>query len=242
MIGDPLKVLKARNEFGSIHKMLVKLPDWKDETHFPILNRLLRHALSPPPQHECLTGSERRALATKISRSCHDLADALTKIHDWKSQWPTLFDHVLRKYALSTATELRELALHSGEDNALAHALEDTNSEGFRSAVAGIHFATREKIHDALYAIGLAADVWGQPTEGGQVRPNHKQAARARFIPKLNEGIFVIFGEAPRALTHALTSVFFDATGLDEAAISRAAPITPQMQELHELMKSKACN
>jgi hypothetical protein len=56
-------------------------------------------------------------------------------------------------------------------------------------------------------------------------KPDHPNAKRLYFIRSLTRSFVEAYGRPMRKETLALTSIFFDCEGLDEAAMSRLAPV-----------------
>lgn len=102
-----------------------------------------------------------------------------------------------------------------------------------RRAAPAIHRIASNAISECLYSDaayhllgGLCGslDKWAD-RQHEVTKPDHKNAKRLYFIRAISHDFNANYGRPLRKETLALASVFFDCSDLDEAAISRLAPV-----------------
>lgn len=177
----------------------------------------VRRGLAELEPFEKMTQKQREACAKKIVVHCEALRELLIPFHreGYGLDWP--FQPSFDGAALESALNYQ--------------------------ARMGVNFADEDDKEDDLvqkrFAIyhGIMADlglVFDAIHEGALMlpelktevkKPNDPNVKRLRFIRRLTEDLLRYFGKPHRAVVLALTSVFFDASDLDEAAISKLAPI-----------------
>lgn len=230
--------LKASAEYPKIRSALAALPDW-NEVNDTFFGMTLHRALIGPRPHEKFTKSDRVKTADKISSLAKELAHLLYRVHgdrelgrDWPFEFQGLIDHM----ALSAAVDFKESA-GSPDESELAAALADDEGEAFHATRYGIYHTLTDCMPETLEMLSEAAQYWKEAGSQPLAKPNHKNAARLYFIRVLTEHFVRSYGKPMRELTLNLTSVYYDCSDIDEAALSNLAPVTERLKNLYEMDK-----
>lgn len=167
-----------------------------------------------PGVHERMTGSERKKLANRILSATNELRECLDPF-DHESlglQWP--FQPYLHGLALQMGAEDQDVFQEDGETRELFE---------HRACYSIYNFTMKhlEQLFDAL------DDGANHLVEGQTVlkKPNDPNAKRLYFLRKLTYHMNREFGSPCRSATLCLASIYFDCTDLDEADLSKLAPV-----------------
>lgn len=182
------------------------------------LYQTISHALEGPNTSEKMTGSERRRLAARIRDSANSLSDALQPLFKDMRSIPFQFQSLLDGLALDLSADHFQKLREDGVEIAV-----DEEAEN-RSRFA-IYAVLMHKPGDYLDTLIEAADWWAD-SKTILKKPNDPNALRLYFIRKLTDAFFREFKTPMRAATLAITSVYFSCEDIDEAALSRLAPVS----------------
>jgi hypothetical protein len=198
---------KRRNRFP----WATSLEDW--------LHWSVQRSLAEFEPFEKMTAKQRIDTSKRITSHCEALRDLLSPFHDDVTGlgWP--FQPELDFAALTSALNYKER--HS-EDY-----------EGLDEYEAEDMFIQRRfaMYHLAMVDLGLVLDALQNGAERlGELqshikKPNDPNAARLSFMRRQTKELLNEFGQPYRTVVLALTSVFFEADDLDEAAVSKLAPV-----------------
>ncbi|WP_159095062.1 hypothetical protein [Stenotrophomonas sp. ZAC14A_NAIMI4_1] len=188
------------------------------------LNAAVRRGLAELEPFEKLTKKQREERAKKIVLHCEALRELLIPFYreEIGLDWP--FQPFFDGAAL-------ESALNYQERMGVNFADEEDKEEDLVHKRFSIY-------HGIMADLGLVFDAIHQgalmlPELKTEIKkPNDPNVKRLRFIRRLTEDLHRYFGKPHRAIVLALTSVFFDATDLDEAAISKLAPVNAAVRRL----------
>lgn len=174
---------------------------------------LALRAIAAPDIAETMTASERRKFAV-------DVKDATTRL--WDSIGPFLGPNG-RNWPFQPVFD--RLALEVAIDDESRWARDDLDVEeiSHRTRFAIYHLLMR-RLDWLFEAIDEAAE-WVADTETVLKKPNDPNAKRLYFLRQVTKGLVGEFGSPCRAAALALASVYFDCSDLDEAAISKLAPV-----------------
>lgn len=240
MKNDAIDKLVASAEYPWIRASLQKLGELKENEFFG-LGSIIPRALNGPLPHEKLTKSQRIKIADRITALAKELAAILYEVHGDKEQfreWPFAFQALIDGMALDATLDFRESNGNPDESD-VARALEDNDGDAFLSTRFGIYYALMYCLPETLETIADAAQMWKDEGSQPLSKPNHKNAKRLYFIRALTEYFFRNYDKPQRELTLRLTSIYFNCSDLDEAALSNLAPITERMKYLSQ-MRQKA--
>lgn len=177
----------------------------------------VRRALADLEPFEKMTQKQREECAKKIVVHCEALRELLIPFHSerYGLDWPfqPFFDGAALESALNYQARM-------GVD----FADEDDKEDDLIQKRFAIYHAIKVDlglVFDAIHEGALML-----PELRTEVKkPNDPNVKRLRFIRRMTEDLHRYFGKPHRAVVLALTSVFFDASDLDEAAISKLAPV-----------------
>lgn len=178
------------------------------------------HGLAELEPFEKMTSKQRQEASKRMVVHCEALRELLIPFYDEKSglDWP--FQPDLDLAALNSAINYR--AAHQGDFEALD---EDEREDSFNRIRFAIYHGIKMDlglVFDAIHngALRLAE------LESEVKKPNDPNVRRLRFIRRVTSKFMREFGTPHRSLVLALTSVFFSTEDLDEAAISKLAPVS----------------
>lgn len=179
--------------------------------------------IAEPDIAETMTRSERRKFATNVK-------DATTRL--WESigpflesdgrNWPfqPVFDRLSLEVAIDDEQRWRD-----------GYSAEEVGEMSHRARFAIYHLLMR-RLDWLLHAIDEAAE-WVADTDTVIKKPNDSNAKRLYFLRKITGALVGEFGSPCRSAALALASVYFDCSDLDEAAVSKLAPVVkPQPVEI----------
>ncbi|EVT69469.1 hypothetical protein X548_16625 [Stenotrophomonas maltophilia 5BA-I-2] len=187
------------------------LEDW--------IGRAVMHGLAELEPFEKMTSKQRQEASKRMVAHCEALRELLIPFYDEKSGlvWP--FQPDLDLAALNSAINYQDA--HPNDFEGLD---EDEREESFNRIRFSIYHGFKNDlglVFDAIHngALHLAE------LESEVKKPNDSNVRRLRFIRRVTRNFVREFGTPHRALVLALTSVFFSTDDLDEAAISKLAPV-----------------
>lgn len=227
--------LKASPQYPRILEALNALPGRRD-VNGAWLGMALHRALAGPRPHEKFTKAERIKTADRISSLATELSQLLYRVHGDKEihrDWPFEFQALIDRMALSAAIDFQE-SVGSPDESELAAALADEEGEAFHATRYGIYHTLMDCMPETLETLADAAQFWKESGSQPLAKPNHKNAARLYFIRALTAHFVRSFGKPSRELTLNITSVYFDCSDIDEAALSNLAPVTAEQKRLYE--------
>ena len=230
---DPIEMLTTHSNYHQILAALSGLTDWSghDES---MLKHVLLTALAGPLPHEKFTKSERIKTADKISSLAKDLSALLYLVHGEKEiyrDWPYEFQALNDRMALQCALDYQDSA-GPKEESEVAQIL--ATEDGFHVARYSVYHSLMDCLPEMLNNLADAAEMWKEHGDQPLAKPNHKNADRLYFMRKLT-GYFVgTYGKPLRKPTLDITSIYFDCSDLDEAALSNLAPVTQRMRNLYK--------
>lgn len=233
-----IRKLKASNVYPLIRDALAAIPGWNDADDLS-LSMAISRGLAGPRPHEMFTKAERIKTADKIASLAKELAGLLYRVHgdaELRRDWPFEFQALIDRMALLAAIDFRE-SVGSPDESELGEALADDEGEAFHATRYGIYHTLMDCMPETLEMLSEAAEYWKEAGSQPLAKPNHKNAARLYFIRVLTEHFVRSFGKPMRELTLNLTSVYFDCSDIDEAALSNLAPVTQHMRNLYEMGK-----
>jgi len=177
----------------------------------------VRRGLAELEPFEKMTQKQREAWAKKIVVHCEALRELLIPFYreGYGLDWP--FQPSFDGAAL-------ESALNYQARTGVNFADEDDKEEDLVQKRFAIY-------HGIMTDLGLVFDAIHEgalmlPELKTEIKkPNDPNVKRLRFIRRLTTDLQRAFGTPHRAVVLALTSLFFDASDLDEAAISKLAPV-----------------
>lgn len=177
----------------------------------------VRRGLAELAPFEKMTQKQREAWAKKIVVHCEALRELLIPFYreGYGLDWP--FQPSLDGAAL-------ESALNYQAQMGVNFADEDDKEEDLVQKRFAIY-------HGIMTDLGLVFDAIHEgalmlPELKTEIKkPNDPNVKRLRFIRRLTTDLQRDFGTPHRAVVLALTSLFFDASDLDEASISKLAPV-----------------
>jgi hypothetical protein len=166
---------------------------------------------------EKMTRKQREESAKKIASHCEALRELLIPFWNERSglDWP--FQPYLDRAALESALNYQSRLDASFVD-------EDEREDDLIRKRFAIYHAIRIDLGLVFDAIHCGAELLPELTTEIK-RPNDPNVRRLRFIRRLTSDLQRDFGTPHRAVVLALASIFFDTSDLDEAAISKLAPV-----------------
>ena len=234
-----IEKLRGSVEYPRIASAIAALPGRPDVNDIGLAMALSR-ALGGPLPHERFTRIERVKTAERIAVLAAELSQLLYRLHgDKESQrdWPFEFQAMIDRMALLAAVDFRE-SVGVANESELAAALADDDGEAFHAVRSGINHALIDCMPEILAMLADAAQWWEEDGKQTLAKPNHKNAARLYFIRELTKHFVSYYGKPLRDLTLTLTSVYFDCSDLDVAALSHLAPVSEQMKHRHRDWKT----
>jgi len=192
-------------------KLGLTLEDW--------ISGAVMHGLAELEPFEKMTSKQRQDASKRMVTHCEALRALLVPFYNDRTglDWP--FQPYLDHAALESAINYQEnwpenfegLDEHDRED--AFNRIRFSIYHGIRKDL-GLVF---DAIHNgALHLAELQSEV---------KKPNDSNVRRLRFIRRLTNEFMREFGTPHRALVLALTSVFFETSDMDEASISKLAPV-----------------
>ncbi|MCS4236671.1 hypothetical protein [Stenotrophomonas sp. BIGb0135] len=204
-----LESLKGKNRRG--RRLGATLEDW--------ISGAVMHGLAELEPFEKMTSKQRQAASKKMVAHCEALRELLVPFYNERTglDWP--FQPYLDRAALESAINYQANWPQNFEDLD-----EDDREDSLYRIRFSIYHGIRkdlglvfDAIHNgALHLAELQSEV---------KKPNDSNVRRLRFIRRLTNEFMREFGTPHRALVLALASVFFETSDMDEAAISKLAPI-----------------
>lgn len=168
-------------------------------------------ALRGPSKIERMTASRRRDLGEKISRTARKLRELISPLVETGEFTPLIRElsaNAAIKYAWRKKTiPDRRATLYSTLD--------------YQRVVRT--FLTRD-LDDVLLMIAKSGDDLGE-IESILKKPNDKNSDRMYFLRTMTNFFLEEFGGPLRSVTLSLTSIYFDCSDIDEASLSRLAPV-----------------
>jgi hypothetical protein len=220
--------LMASNQYGEIIRLLQKhkpkMLRWKrngETVERPSVTDIrlflfgtVEYAMRGPGVSERMTAAERKKKAQRIQAAVKALSDELEPFFNSYASIPFQFQAHMDSLALDIAAD------HA---NALRADDVEVSEEEEHRARYTVYDLLMNRPGDYLDTLSEAAEWWGR-TETLLGKPNHPNAERLYFIKVVTNAFCREFGKPLRAVTLALTSVYFDTGGLDEAALAKIAP------------------
>lgn len=202
-----LRTLEGKSRRTVLRKE--SLEDW-------ILNAV-RGGLAELRPFEKMTPKQREQCAKKIVVHCEALRELLIPFYreGYGIDWP---------FQPSFDGAAFDIALNYQARMGVDFADEDDKEEDLVQKRFAIY-------HAIMVDLGLVFDAIHEgalmlPEMSTEImRPNDPNVMRLRFMRRLTARLQHDFGTPHRAVVLALTSIFFDVTGIDEAAVSRLAPV-----------------
>lgn len=166
---------------------------------------------------EKLTQKQREERAEKIVLHCEALRELLIPFYreQYGLDWPfqPFFDHAALESALNYQ---RRMGVNFADEDDQEEDLVHKRFAIYHGIMADLGLVFDAIHNGALMLPELKTEI---------KKPNDPNVKRLRFIRRLTEDIQSHFGKPHRAVVLSLTSVFFDTSDLDEAAISKLAPV-----------------
>lgn len=210
--------LRTSRDFQRICAELVaRHPDYSG-TFTGSMEAMLLHwvpvALDPPLE-EVLSASERKRIGDKIAKHAKGLSDALEAVLQRNGSFAYPFQPALSRFSVLAAVDDYETWKDFFAD--------DPRPVIHRARFA-IYYAVTQALGDLLANLEWAADEFGQQ-QAKVSRPNNPNARRLYFLRFLTDRFMREVGAPCRRATLELASMFFDCSDLDEAAVSKLAPV-----------------
>jgi hypothetical protein len=181
--------------------------------------------------HDAIKRSDKAKIAKEARKHASALVECLNKL--------TVQDGFAMNSIVASFTELSISRRLPSEMRSFHEIWNEGDSPNFvpadtlRRAAPAIHRIAANILSDALFyqaayhlqgGLCGSLDKWAE-REPTVTKPEHENAERLYFIRSLTNDFMEGYGRPMRKETLALASVFFDCDGLDEAAISRLAPV-----------------
>jgi len=177
--------------------------------------RATTKALAQPDIAETMTATERRKFAANVKETTTRLWDSIGPfLGEDGRNWP--FQPVFDRLALDVSIDDEE----RWRDNYTPDEVEEMSH---RSRFA-IYHLLMNRLDWLLEAIDEAAE-WVATSETILKKPNDPNAKRLYFLRQITRAFVSEFGSPCRAAALELATVFFDCSDLNEAAISKLAPV-----------------
>lgn len=178
-------------------------------------------ALADPDLAETMTKAERRALSEKIRGHCNALAELMEpfkRSDSWvmDGPFPAFFDRLAKEVAARQPLICR----------APANEMRDTQYDRRHA----MYRLLTEDLGMVLRAISEGAEEFAEQ-ETLIKKPRDRNVKRLYFLRQLTSQMVQEFGSPCRAVVLSLASVYFDCSDLDEAAVSKLAPVDKHLIE-----------
>jgi hypothetical protein len=180
-----------------------------------LVTSIVQRGLAEPDVAETMTASERRRLAQTIINHTEGLREALRPFMDERRgfKWPfqPYFDRLALEVQIS-------------EEERLTDAGVPMDGEAAHRCRFAVYHLLMDKMDWLFDAIKEGAEHFSE-SETILKKPNDPNAKRLYFLRTVTKQFCMEFRSPCRAATLALASVYFDCTDLDEAAVSKLAPV-----------------
>jgi hypothetical protein len=171
--------------------------------------------LAEPDLAEKMTAKERKERAATITRHAEGLWDAIQPfMHSERSGFGWHLQPEMDLLAL-------ELSLDYTKDFELPE--QELEEAQHRSRYA-IYYALMQRLEDVLATVVSGAERFAE-TETIIKKPNDPNAKRLYFLRTMTEKLSRTFRAPCRGVALALAGTFFDCSDLDEASVSKLAPV-----------------
>lgn len=170
--------------------------------------------LDPPLEQVTATG-ERRKIADGIQKHAQALQELLSKVQQKNGSPAFPFQPMLSRYSVHWAAMDYLKWKSSSED--------DPRDVVHRTRFA-IYNSVTEGLDDLLQVLSDSAKWFGE-NDAKISRPNNPNARQLYFIRALTEYMVTRFGTPNRRQVLELTQMHFDCPAIDEATISKLAPV-----------------
>lgn len=224
-----MKVLHEAPAFPEIVKKITGHPQWADKRHPSMswftIESAIHRGLAGPAIHERMTKSEREKVANRIGSLATELAGLLQTLHgdkEWGRVWPFEFQALINRLSLDSAVDFRE---RMGDGNDMADLLADNEGEAFHIARCATEHLLMDGMPEIMETLAASADWWKEAGTQALPRPNSKNADRLYFIRTLTSAFMRVLATPMREVTLSITSLYFDCSTLDVAALSNLAPV-----------------
>lgn len=174
----------------------------------------VRNCLADPELAETMTGKQRRDHADAIAYHAESLWDLIAPFMHERSGFGWPFQPPLDALALELSLDYVK-----GYDFPAEEVEERAHSARF-----AIYYLLMHRMEDALSTLVECGD-WFASQETVLKKPNDPNAKRLYFLRKITQALYSSFRSPCRGVALALASVFFDCSDLDEASISKLAPV-----------------
>ena len=208
--------LEAHPEFESICAQLhpklrgpQKDPAWLLRWFVPV-------ALDPP-KDELMSRSERAAIAERVTNSADVLRECMKELTQANGAHCFPFQPMLSRFAVLRAAE-DYLRWKDNADQA-ADVAEIVHRTRF-----GIYFSVTAGLSELLFALEDAAQMFVD-LEPTVLRPGSQNARRLYFLRFMTRVLHRETGKPCRGIVLSLATMYFDCSDLDEAALSKLAPV-----------------
>lgn len=214
-----VKVLKASPEF---QRICVELegkapPRFMHKSVESFLLWFVPVSLDPPLQ-ELLSATERRKIAERVRKHATGLKESLAEVQQLNGSPAYPFQPLLSRLSV------RETA----HDYMSWKRYEEYENSDHKEIVHRIRFATyrlvTERIDELFDTLLEAAELF-ESMPAKLHRPKNANARRLYFLRSMTYQFQRNFGSPCRKQTLSLASIFFDCADLDEAAVSKLAPV-----------------
>ena len=177
----------------------------------------VKQSLAEPELAETMTGKARREHAAAIEHHCESLWKLLEPFSKEQANFPGMtwpFQPHLDYLALELSIDYtRNFELPSDEMKEVQH----------RSRYA-MYYLLTQRLEDVLATLVQGATHFAE-LETIIKKPNDPNARRLYFLRKVTGMLVSEFGSPCRGVALALASAYFDCSDLDEASISKLAPV-----------------
>ncbi|MGV8955570.1 MAG: hypothetical protein ACOH2M_31040 [Cypionkella sp.] len=223
MNSPEVKLLQASDQLKVALEILAKRkrPErkkWDRHTQISLnvwVFQKVRQCLADPDLAETMTAKERRDRAEAIKFHSESLWNLVAPFMRGSQQgfgWPF-------------QPELDYLALDLSIDHIDSYQLPPEECEDAqRASRSAIYYVLMNRIEDVLSTL-IACGERFQETDTVIKKPNDRNAKRLYFLRVLTSSLSAEFGSPCRGAALALASVYFDCSDLDEASISKLAPV-----------------
>jgi len=172
-----------------------------------------------PPLEELMTRSERTAIAQRVTRHAAGLRECLQELMQANGSYCFPFQPVLSQHAVLTAANDYLRWKHNAEETDVAAIV-------YRTRFA-IYRAVSDDLADLLWALEDAAQLFADSNSKVH-RPKNENARRLYFLRYMTNILNRETGRPCRNIVLELASMYFDCGDLDEAALSKLAPVKPE--------------
>lgn len=174
----------------------------------------VEQCLADPELAETMTARERRERAAAIERHCDELWKLISPfVGEHGFGWP--FQPNLDYLALELSIDYTKKGFDVSGDE-----LEDIQHQ----ARYAIYYALMQRMEDVLATIVQCGDHFAILNTVIK-KPNDPNARRLYFLRTITKKLAYEFGGPCRSVALSLAGVYFDCTDLDEASVSKLAPV-----------------